>query len=138
MRLLRKNRQPLYYSTYKGKAAVKDDYGNETGEYVLTYNTPVLASWNVSYVDSDAEVEMFGIASKDVLRITADKDTFPLDEASILWFGITPHSPFAEAAPDHNYAIVGIRPSLNELLFYAAKVDTFADQPVIEDEENIV
>lgn len=138
MRLLRKNRQPLYYSTYKGKTAEKDEYGNETGEYVVTYNTPVKASWNISFIDSDAEVEMFGIAARDVIRIAADKDGFPLDEASILWYGITPHTPFAEAAPDHNYVIAGIRPSLNELLFYAAKVDTFADQPVIEDEEDIV
>ena len=58
MRLLRKNRQPLYYSTYKGKAAVKDDYGKQRQvSMLLTYNSPVLASWNVSYVDSDAEVE---------------------------------------------------------------------------------
>lgn len=134
MRRLKKNKQSLYYSTYKGKAAVKDDYDNETGEYVLTYNSPVLTSWNVSYVDSDAEVEMFGIEAKDVIRVVADKD-FPLNEASILWFGITPHTPFAEAAPDHNYVIAGIRPSLNELMFYARKVDTFAAQPVAEEPE---
>ena len=121
MRLLNKNKQTFYYATYKSKSAIKDDYGNETGEYVITYNTPVKTSWNVSYVDSDAEVAMFGISSQSTIRITAKKAGFPLDEASILWFGKTPASTFVATAPDHNYVIAGIRPSLNELMFYARK-----------------
>lgn len=79
--------------------------------------------WNVSFVESDAEVEMFGIQSKDMLRIVAPKQGFPLNEASILWYGITPETPYTATAPKHNYAIAGIRPSLNELVFYAKRVD---------------
>ena len=63
---------------------------------------------------------MFGIHSKDVLRIVADKKGFPLNESSILWFGKNPPFPYT---PKHNYAIAGIRPSLNEMVFYAKKVD---------------
>lgn len=121
MRTLVKNKQVVYYSTYKSKTELKDDYDNATGEYAITYNTPVKTAWSVSCVDSDAEVEMFGIAAQDVIRITAKKLGFPLDEASILWFGKTPASTFVATAPDHNYVIAGIRPSLNELVFYARK-----------------
>lgn len=135
MRELSRNKQELYYATYKAKTEVTDDYGNKTGEYTISYNSPVKASWNVAFADSDAEVEMFGIDSKNILRIVADKDC-PVDDASILWFGITPHDPFAENAPDHNYKVVGARPSLNGFMFYASKIDTFAEQPEVKDENN--
>jgi hypothetical protein len=131
MRALKKNGQPLHYATYKSKTALKDEYGNETGEYVVAYNSPVSVNWSVSFVDSDAEVAMFGVESKNVIRIVADR---MIDETSILWYGKTPHTPFADKAPDHNYVVAGVRPSLNEVVFYARKVDTFSDQPVIEDE----
>ena len=134
MRELRRNKQVIHYSTYNGKTEVTDEYGNKTGEYVISYNEPIKTYWNVAFADSDAEVEMFGIDSKNILRITADRDC-PIDDASILWYGITPHTPFAENAPDHNYKVVGARPSLNGFVFYASKIDTFAEQPEVEDED---
>ena len=123
MQTLNRNKQPLYYATFVSKAEALDEYGNPTGNYAITYSTPVQAMWNVSFVESDAEVEMFGIQSKDMLRIVAPKQGFPLNEASILWYGITPETPYTATAPKHNYAIAGIRPSLNELVFYAKRVD---------------
>lgn len=122
MRQLNRNRQPLWYATFVSKKPFKDEYGNETTETEVTYSTPVKAMWNVDFVKSDAEVEMFGIQSKDMLRIVAPKDGFPLDTASIIWYGKEPESPYNATSPKHNYAIAGIRPSLNELVFYARKV----------------
>jgi hypothetical protein len=66
---------------------------------------------------------MFGIKASSTLRIVAPKDGFPLDEASILWYGKEPKTPYDPTNTEHNYAIAGIRPSLNELVFYARKVD---------------
>ena len=122
MRRLVKNKQTVYISTYKSKAAMEDSNGDETGEYQISYNTPVKKSWNVNFVDSDAEVEMFGIEAKNTIRIVADPMT--LDESSILWYGKTPASTFVATTPNHNYVIVGIRPSLNEMVFYARKINT--------------
>ena len=121
MRRMVRNKQTVYMSTFKSKAAMKDSLGNETGEYQITYNAPVKKSWNVSLVESDAEVAMFGIDSKNTIRIVADPMT--LDESSILWYGKTPATPFVATAPGHNYIIVGVRPSLNELVFYAQKAN---------------
>lgn len=121
MRNLVKNQQVVYISTYKSKTALKDSYGNETGEYQIKYNTPVKKAWNVSYADSDAEVAMFGIESSNTLRIVADE--IPSD-TSILWYGKTPRVSFVDYAPDHNYIVVGILPSLNESVFYARKINT--------------
>ena len=123
MQTLNRNKQPLYYATFVSKAEALDEYGNPTGDYAITYSTPVQAMWNVSFVESDAEVEMFGIAASSTLRIVAPKDGFPLDEASILWFGKEPETPYNATSPKHNYAVAGIRPSLNELVFYAKRVD---------------
>lgn len=123
MRLLHKNKQPIYYAKFIGKTEIKDEYGNSTGSWRLTYSAPVKAMWNVSFVKSDAEVEMFGISAMSTLRIVAPKDGFLLDTASIIWYGKEPEFPFDSTNPKHNYVIAGIRPSLNEVVFYAKRVD---------------
>lgn len=122
-RLSQRNKQVLYYATYVSKEEIKDEYDNPTGQFQITYSAPTKAMYNIGFVESDAEVEMFGIAASSTLRIVAPKDGFPLDEASILWFGKEPESPYDATSPKHNYAVAGIRPSLNELVFYAKRVD---------------
>lgn len=123
MRALNRNKQTVWWASYLSKTEILDEYDNPTGQYQITYSTPRKANWNVSYVESDAEVQMFGIHSKDALRIVADKKGFSLNESSILWFGKNPPSPYSSTSPKHNYAIAGIRPSLNEMVFYAKRVD---------------
>lgn len=123
MRTLNRNRQLIYYATFVSKSEVKDEYGNPTGAWQITYSSPIKAMWNVSYVKSDAEVEMFGISAMSTLRIVAPKDGFPLDTASIMWYGKEPETPYDPTSPKHNYVVAGIRPSLNELVFYAKRVD---------------
>lgn len=123
MRTLNRNQQPMYYATFASKIELKDEYGNSTGSWQITYSAPVKAMFNIGYVESDAEVKMFGIQSKDTLRIAAPKDGFPLDTASILWYGKDPETPYNPVKPMYNYAVVGIRPSLNSVIFYARRVD---------------
>ena len=123
MRTLSRNRQPLWFATFVSKTESQDEYGNITGGWVVAYSAPVKAMYNIGFVESDAEVAMFGIQSKDTLRIVAPRDGFPLDGASILWFGKEPETPYDATSPKHNYAIAGIRPSLNELVFYAKRVE---------------
>lgn len=123
MRTLDKNKQPIWYATYIGKTELIDEYGNSTGQYQITYSAPQKAMWSVSFVDSDAEVQMFGIEAKSTVRIVAQKRGFSLTETSILWIGKEPPKPFNPVEPKHNYVVAGIRPSLNELVFYAKRVD---------------
>lgn len=123
MRSLNRNKQPIYYATFVSKEEAKDDYGNGTGTWIITYSTPQKVMWNVGFVESDAEVEMFGISAMSTLRIVAPKKGFPLNETSILWFGKEPPSPYNPTNPKHNYVVAGMRPSLNEMVFYARKVE---------------
>lgn len=123
MRTLNRNQQPVYYATYTSKTGLKDSQGNLTGEYSLTYSKPVKAAWNIGVVESDAEVEMFGVHAIDTLTGVADKYRFPLDETSILWVGITPTiKPDGTTNTPHNYMVIGVRQSLNAVKFYARKV----------------
>ena len=48
MRLLRRNKQTIYYALYEGKKPLTDEYGNPTGEYEVLYSEPVLLKINVS------------------------------------------------------------------------------------------
>lgn len=138
MRMLSKNAQPLHHATYTGKTEIVDEWGNSTGEHVLTYTAPIKAMWNVSVVESEAEVAMFGIQAIDTIVGVAEKDGFPLDETSILWYGITPEIK-EDGTTDtaHNYRVVGIRPSLNTVKFYAQKVSVtqVVEQEPIDPEE---
>ena len=121
--MLNVNKQTVYYATFVSKEPLKDEYGNETSETKTVYSAPVKTAWNVRYVDSVAEVTMFGTLARDTLRIVAPKKDFPLDENSILWVGKEPPKPYDPVSPKHNYVVSGIRPGLSVVVFYARKVD---------------
>ena len=122
MRLMTRNKQPIWYANYSSTSIVYDEYGNESGAEI-GYSAPVKAYWNVSVVDSDAEVQMFGVSAVDMISVVAEKSGFPLTETSVLWFGVEPALK-TDGSTDtaFNYRVIGIRPSLNELRFYAQKV----------------
>ena len=123
MRMLVKNAQPIWYANYSGKTELTDEYDNATGEYEITYTAPTKTAWNVAYIESEADVQMFGVQASDTVVIVADKAGFTLTPESILWWGITPTIK-EDGTTDtaHNYRVVGIRPSLNTVKFYAQKV----------------
>jgi len=136
MRLCERNKQPLWYANYASHTEIVDEYNNATGEYTITYSSPTKAEWNVSVVESEAEVAMFGIQAIDTIVGVAEKDGFPMTETSILWYGITPTIK-EDGTTDtaHNYRVVGIRPSLNTVRFYAQKVSVtqvVAQEPVVD------
>ena len=124
MRTLNRNKQPIWYSNYASSSPILDEYGNNTGQTKITYDNPEKKDWNVNTVESDAEAQMFGVKAVDTIKVVADKNDFPLSEASILWWGVTPIiKDDGSTDTKHNYTMAGIRPSLNELVFYATKVD---------------
>ncbi len=136
MRTLNRNQQPIYYATFVSKTEIVDEYENATGEYKITYSAPVKAAWNVSVVESEADIAMFGVQAIDTIVGVADRAGFPLDETSILWYGITPTIK-EDGTTDtaHNYRVVGIRPSLNTVRFYAQKVSVtqvVVQEPVVD------
>lgn len=138
MRTLSRNTQPIWYANYSGKTELTDEYDNSLGEYEITYTAPTKTAWNVAYIESEADVQMFGVQASDTVVIVADKAGFTLTPESILWWGVTPTIK-EDGTTDtaHNYRVVGIRPSLNTVKVYAQKVSVtqVVKQEPIEPEE---
>ena len=117
MRTLEINKQPMWYALLTGKTEIIDEYGNHTGNYELTYSTPVLYPVNMSQSRGTADVEMFGInANYDRTFVTTDMSC-PIAEDSIIWFGADP------TKDPHNYVVYQIANSLNSITYAIRAVD---------------
>ena len=106
MRCLQRNLRPFYYALYDGQAALKDDAGNETGEYEVLYKTPVKARGNISAAKGDATVQPFGNDIQYDLVIVMDTPNTPIDEHAVLYIDNTP-----DQSPD--YEVRKVARSLN-------------------------
>lgn len=122
MRLNARNKQPVWYANYAGVESLYDEDQYEIGQKVI-YTNPVKAYWNISVVESDSDVQMFGVKAFDTIVGIAERNGFDLTETSVLWWGVEPEIK-CDGTTDtpHNYRVVGIRPSLNHVRFYAQKV----------------
>ena len=138
MRLLNRNKQPLWYANFADKTELIDEWGNSTGQYELVYSKPTKAEWNVNIVDSDYEVEMFGVDAVDTIVMVVKNEDLPLTETSILWYDVTPNiKEDGTTEKPHIYSIIGIRKSLNFTKVYAKKVSVtqVVEQEPIDPEE---
>lgn len=95
MRTVRRNKQKMLYALALGSTPIynfyEDDEGNkyplETGEYELTYSTPIEFFANISMSGSDAEATEYGLSTADYQAIIElDKGAIPIKEGSLIWF----------------------------------------------------
>ena len=124
MRCLTRNKTPFYYALYKGEAELTDDYGNSTGEYELTYGSPVRVSANVSAAQGEMQSRQFGESeSYDKVIVLDDRHT-PIDEYSILWVDTLPHlNDDGSTDTPHDYIVRKVARSLNGVAIAISKVD---------------
>ena len=124
MRSLARNKQKIYYALYKGKTEIVDDYGNKTGEYDVSYDTPVEFDINVSAARGTADVDPFGINANYTKVMVTNDLSCPIDEYTALWIGITPTvmEGEVEVAVPHNYVCVKRAPSINSISFAIREV----------------
>lgn len=120
MRTVQRNGQKIYYSLYLGKTPIYDEYGNQTGEYTLSYDTPVAFDINVSAAHGTSDVEQFGIDLIYSKTMVTHDMTCPINEASRLWIG-------KEAVVDnveqpHNYVVLAVAKSINSITYAIKEV----------------
>jgi len=60
MRNLDRNKVYLYYATYATKTAITDASENVTGEYAISYNTPIKIKASVVDAGGEANIKLFG------------------------------------------------------------------------------
>jgi len=124
MRSLCRNKQTIYYALYDVKTPIKDDYGNESGEYTMDYSEPVEYRINVSAARGTADVEQFGINANYSKTMVTNDMSCPISETTRLWVGITPTVMVGETevAQSHNYVVTSVARSINSVTYAIREV----------------
>ena len=114
MRTLSRNKRSLYYKLYLGEVE-NTDGGNLTGESTPAYGDLTELRCNVSAsVGSDA-VSAFGGFTNYSRTVAVADINCPMDEESIVWFGIPTTEP-------HNYIVTKRADSKNGILYALLEV----------------
>lgn len=122
MRCLHRNKRKFYYALFKEKVAIKDEYGNDSGEYRVIYQTPVEMKANVSAATGEAQVEQFGNSLLYDKVIITDELDCPVDEHSVLCID-SPPSYDEDGNLIFDYIVKKVAKSINTISFAVSKVE---------------
>lgn len=115
MRSLRRNKRRIYYANLISETVNTDEYGNETSETTPVYGTPELVEFNVSAAAGTEAVQAFGSFTAYTRTMFTSDNSCPIDEHSIIWFGVEPPA-------THNYVVVRKADSKNGILYALREV----------------
>ena len=131
MRLLARNRIPVWYALYMGNAPILDENGDDTGQYRVSYGPPIRIMANVSAAAGDVSTRQFGDALQYDRVIATAADT-PIDEYAVLWIDSEPETDASgELVTDEtgllatpwNYIVKKIARSLNSASIAVSRVN---------------
>ena len=115
MRTLNRNKRQIYYALRIGEVANIDEYGNETGELTPAYGHHVELKCNVSAATGSDAVQAFGSFTNYSRTMCVSDRECPIDEDTIVWFGVDPSEP-------HNYVVARKADSKNGILYALQEV----------------
>lgn len=115
MRALNRNKRRIHYALYTGETANVDEYGNETSESTPTYGKITALMSNISAASGQEAVQAFGGFTGYTRTMFVADGTCPIEENSIIWFGVEPTKP-------HNYIVVRKADSKNGILYALQEV----------------
>ena len=136
MKCLHRNKRPFYYCLYKGEIEILDEYGNLSGEKIVTYEDDVMEMANISTATGQSNTEQFGnLENYDKVIVIDDLDC-PIDENSVLFIDKTPEYKDAEyneqtaititgatvKVPVYDYIVRRVAKSLNSISIAVSKV----------------
>lgn len=124
MRTLNRNKVRIFYANYREKIPLKDEYGNLTGEYKLSYDTPAEVRANVSAARGEATTRQFGDDESYDRIIVLDDPKFPIAVTSILWIDTPPEiAEDGSTQTPHDYIVKQVAASLNSVSIAVSKVN---------------
>ena len=124
MKTLHRNKIRIYYANYAGKVPIRDEYGNLTGEYQISYDRPFSLMANVSAARGESTTRQFGEDVSYDRIIVLDNPAFPIAETSVLWIDTTPViSEDGTTTTPHDYIVKQVAPSLNSVSIAVSKVN---------------
>lgn len=115
MRSLNKNKRPIYYANRISETKLYDEHGNETGEFIPIYSSAKQLYCNVSAASGEDAVQAFGSFTGYTRTICVSDVDCPIDEETIIWFGVAPPKP-------HNYIVIKKADSKNGVLYALQEV----------------
>lgn len=122
MRTLKRNKRPVAYAFYQGVTELLDDDGNLTGEYEVSYTTPVKTLMNVSGGRGQADIALFGLTQTFGRTATTEDLETNWNTETVMWIEKDPDTePF-------DYRVVAVSRTINQVVLALAEVET--------DEEN--
>lgn len=131
MRCMVRNKSYFYYALYDCQTELKDEYGNATGQYDISYADPVKTLGNVSAAQGEIQSRQFGDSETYDKVIVLDNPSTPIDEYSILWVDTVPEltedghlalDEKGEVKTPHDYIVKKVARSLNGVSIAISKV----------------
>ena len=123
MRCMVRNKSVFYYALYDKQTELKDEYGNVTGQYSVSYTDPVKILGNVSAAQGEIQSRQFGESETYDKVIVLDNPNIPIDEYSILWVDIQPKlTEDGSTETPHDYIVKKVARSLNGVSIAISKV----------------
>ena len=124
MRTMVRNKTTIFYANYQGKTRLRDEYGNLTGEYKVSYDTPTEVKANVSAASGEATTSQFGNSVSYDKVIVLDDPKFPISETSVLWIDTLPViTADGTTETPHDYIVKRVATSLNSISIAVSKVN---------------
>ena len=124
MRALHRNKIRIFYANYRSKTPRKDEYGNLTGEYEISYTNPTEVCANVSAARGEATTRQFGDDESYDRVIVLDDPKFPITTTSILWIDTLPEiAEDGSTETPHDYIVKQVATSLNSVSIAVSKVN---------------
>lgn len=124
MKALARNKVLIHYANYRNKQPIRDEYGNLTGEYEVSYENPIAVKANVSAARGEATTRQFGDDVSYDRVILIDDPKFPINESSILWIDAPPEIQEDGSTKDpHDYIVKQVAISLNSVSIAVSKVN---------------
>ena len=124
MRTLHRNKIRIFYANYRDKEPLKDEYGNLTGEYEISYTNPIEVCANVSAARGEATTRQFGDEESYDRVIVLDDPKFPIAVTSVLWIDTLPEiAEDGSTETPHDYIVKQVATSLNGVSIAVSKVN---------------
>lgn len=124
MRALHRNKVRIFYANYRSKTQRKDEYGNLTGEYEISYTNPIAVCANVSAARGEATTRQFGDDEGYDRVIVLDDPKFPITGTSIFWIDTPPEiAEDGSTETPHDYIVKQVATSLNSVSIAVSKVN---------------
>ena len=115
MRSLNRNKRQIHYALRNGEVTNIDEYGNETVELTPVYDAATPQLCNVSAASGQDAVVAFGNFTGYSRTMFVADNSCPIDENTIVWFGVDPTEP-------HNYIVTRKADSKNGILYALQEV----------------